>query len=482
MNKNILAALVLTFALFMAHSWIMNKYYPPMPIANNTTKIQTTQSTQPIAEQEVKTENSSQILLEKDISLTKAEIGNYIISYCQTGGYIKKIALKQYPESDLVYQNIGFIPSFASTEFKVHSTDNSLVFESQGIRKEYLFDGYKITLKLSQEENQILVFSNLLSPNPLSQNYQENFSFKDSIFSRKGLKGTKNELVEKADFAGSRDTFFCAILLKNNYNIKWDKQKTQADLYMFSPVKEFSLYIGPQREKDMQPYELQGVISYGFFHWVGVFIYKLLYFLHAITRNWGISIIILAGLLFGVLFPFTSQSTKTMKRMQEVQPMVEELKVKYKDNPQKLNLELIAIYKEYNINPLGGCLPFLFQLPVFVALYQVFMRLVDLKNAHFLWIKDLSAPDHLFALPFSAPFNYVNILPILIAILAVIQQKMTLPANAGAEQKNLGLFFAVFMGVIFYNFSSSLVIYWFTQNLLTLTYQLKMNSAKTKAA
>ena len=255
--------------------------------------------------------------------------------------------------------------------------------------------------------------------------------------------------LKKQILPAARDTFFCAILLKDNYSIKWDKQKTQADLYMFSPVKQFSLYIGPQREKDMQPFGLQGVINYGFFHWVGVFIHNLLYFLYGITKNWGVSIILLAGLLFGVLFPFTSQSTKTMKRMQEVQPLVEELKLKHKDNPQKLNLELIAIYKEYQINPLGGCLPFLFQLPIFVALYQVFMRLVDLKGAHFLWITDLSAPDHLLALPFPAPFNYLNILPICIAIVAVIQQKMTLPANAGSEQKNMGLIFRGVYGSYF---------------------------------
>jgi YidC/Oxa1 family membrane protein insertase len=479
MNKNVLVALVLTFVLFMGHSWIMNKYYPPLPaVYNNTTQTNITESSQQTVRQEVKSEMPYSILLAKDVPLTKIEIGEYIISYCQTGGYIKKIALKQYPDTDLNFQNIGFIPAFASTEFKVHATDTSLVFEGQGLRKEYLFDGYKVTLKLSQEANQILIFSNFFSPNTLTQNYQENFYFKDSLFIRKSLKSAKNELVEKVDFAGSRDTFFCAALLKNNYNIKWDKQKTQADLYMFSPVNQFSLYIGPQREKDMQPFGLQGVINYGFFHWIGVIIHKLLYLIHSVTKSWGVSIIILTGLLFVILFPFTAQSTKTMKRMQEVQPIVEELKTKYKDDHQKLNLELIAIYKEYQINPLGGCLPLLFQIPVFFALYQVFMRLVDLKDAHFLWIKDLSSPDHLLALPFPAPFNYLNILPLCIAVVAIIQQKMTLPANAGAEQKNMGLFFAVFMAVIFYNFSSSLVLYWFTQNLLTLTYQMKMNSAK----
>ena len=136
----------------------------------------------------------------------------------------------------------------------------------------------------------------------------------------------------------------------------------------------------------------------------------------------------------------------------------------------------MQLYKEYKINPLGGCLPMFFQLPIIFALYQVFLRSFELKGAHFLWIQDLSAPDRAFKLPFPPPADYLNILPIIIVILGLIQQKfMTASSTGSSEQKSMGLFFSVFMGVIFYKFPSCLVLYWLMQTSLTLIYQIRIS-------
>jgi len=206
---------------------------------------------------------------------------------------------------------------------------------------------------------------------------------------------------------------------------------------------------------------------------------KLLYFFYFLTKNWGLSIIGFAVFIYFVLFPFTAKSTKTMRRMQEIQPEIEELKNKHKDSPQKLQKETMELYRKYKINPLGGCLPLFLQLPIFISLYQVLFRLVDLKGANFLWISDLSLPDSLLKLPFPPPVNYLNLLPILLMIIGLVQQKVTTSAGSSPEQKKMGLFFGVFLGVIFYNFPSGLVLYWLTQNLLTFTYQLRISKNKS---
>ena len=141
----------------------------------------------------------------------------------------------------------------------------------------------------------------------------------------------------------------------------------------------------------------------------------------------------------------------------------------------------MELFKKYKVNPLGGCLPLFFQFPIFIALYQVLFRFVELKGASFLWIQDLSLPDRAFALPFKIPFlgNYFNILPILIMIVGLIQQKITTSKASSKEQKSMGLFFSVFLGVIFYNFPSALVLYWFVQNLLTFAYQLRISKTSS---
>ena len=223
-------------------------------------------------------------------------------------------------------------------------------------------------------------------------------------------------------------------------------------------------------------------MHYGFFHSIGVLMVKILYFFHSFTKNWGISLIIFSFFIYSILLPFTMKSTNAMRQMQQIQPLMNELKEKYKDNPTKLQKETMELYKKHKINPLGGCLPMFFQLPIFIALYQVLFRLYELKGAHFLWIKDLSLPDKLFALPFKIPLigsSHFNLLPIIVMIIGLLQQKITSSNTASKDQKSMGLFFAVFIGFIFYNFPSSLVLYWFVQNLLTLIYHTR--KAKIKA-
>ena len=162
-----------------------------------------------------------------------------------------------------------------------------------------------------------------------------------------------------------------------------------------------------------------------------------------------------------------------MRRIQEIQPHIEKLRKVHKDNPQKLNKELAGIYKEYKINPLGGCLPLLVQMPIFIALYQGLIRSIELKGANFLWIKDLSNPDFV-RIPFSLPFlgNEIHILPLLMVGAMFFQQKISTKSTIVAskeqqqQQKFMLIFFPLFFGFLFYNFPSGLVLYWLTTTVL----------------
>jgi len=172
-----------------------------------------------------------------------------------------------------------------------------------------------------------------------------------------------------------------------------------------------------------------------------------------------------------------------MKTMQALQPKIEELRKLYKDNAQKLNKEIMELYRQNKVNPLGGCLPLLLQMPIFFSLYQVFMRSIVLKGAHFLWIKDLSEPDRLFILPVSLPIlgNELNILPLIMTIGMFFQQKMSMAtASSGSteQQKLMMIIFPLMFGFIFYRMPSGLVLYWLINSTLMLLYQYRISRIK----
>ena len=174
---------------------------------------------------------------------------------------------------------------------------------------------------------------------------------------------------------------------------------------------------------------------------------------------------------------------RSMKEMQAIQPKVEELRKQYKDNPQKMNKEIMELYRIHKVNPFGGCLPLILQMPIFFALYNTLMRSIALRGAKFLWIKDLSEPDRLFTLPVSLPIlgNEFNILPIVMAIGMFFQQKISSSAMSGAaaeQQKTMLIIMPIMFGLIFYRMPSGLVLYWLINSMLMLGFQIQMSRAK----
>ncbi len=248
-----------------------------------------------------------------------------------------------------------------------------------------------------------------------------------------------------------------------------------------SITQDFVLYAGPNDHDMISSLKLglEDSLHLGFTGGIGRWLFVALKFFESIVKNWGVAIIILTILINIVLFPLTFKSLKSMKQMQALQPKIEALRAAHKDNPQKVNKETMEMYKKYKINPLGGCLPMLLQMPVFFALYQVLMKSIELRGAQFFWIKDLSQPDRLIANIPMFP-NELNILPLLMAVAMFLQQKQsTAPKTSStgasdqmAQQQRMMMFMMpVLFGVLFYKLPSGLVLYWLTNTILTIVEQ-----------
>ena len=207
-----------------------------------------------------------------------------------------------------------------------------------------------------------------------------------------------------------------------------------------------------------------------------IFVYVwLMNRLYSVIPNYGIAIIILTLLIKIVLWPLGSKSYKSMSEMKKLQPLMKEIREKYKDDKQRMNQEVMSLYKTYKINPLGGCLPMVVQLPVFFALYRMLYQAIELRHApFFLWINDLSAPDRLFNFNFSIPFMEppygIPVLTVIMGASMLLQQKMS-PPMGDATQAKMMMFMPIIFTVIFINFSSGLVLYWLVNNILSIAQQ-----------
>jgi YidC/Oxa1 family membrane protein insertase len=236
-----------------------------------------------------------------------------------------------------------------------------------------------------------------------------------------------------------------------------------------SPVHRFTIYVGPSEYFRLSAvgHEFQRAVDMGW-NWVLPFsraLLQLLKWLYGVLHNYGLAILAIATLVRLVLHPLNMMSMKSMRSMQKLQPELERIRQKYKDNPTEMNTAVMALYKENKVNPAGGCLPMLLQMPLFIALYQVLFNAIELRQAPFVaWISDLSAPDHLFSV---AGFP-VRLLPIIMLGSGLLAQLVT-PSDP--RQKPTMYMMNVVMLVFFYNLPSGLVLYWTIMNVLTALQQ-----------
>jgi len=242
----------------------------------------------------------------------------------------------------------------------------------------------------------------------------------------------------------------------------------------------YTLYFGP-RDKDTlgaAGKNLDSAINFGWFNIIAKPLYLSLRFFNNYVHSFGISILILTILIKIIFWPLTHKSYVSMKEMQKLQPLMAKIREKYKDDREQMQRELMGLYKTYKVNPLGGCLPMLIQIPVFFALYKILSTAIELRQAPFmLWITDLSAPDRLFNFPFTIPFMYppsgIPVLTLLMGASMFLQQKMT-PTTGDPAQAKMMMFMPILFTVMFINAPSGLVLYWLTNNLISIGQQYRI--------
>lgn len=225
-------------------------------------------------------------------------------------------------------------------------------------------------------------------------------------------------------------------------------------------------YVGPKKQAFLWDLGMKDVMEFGMWRWLCYPLVWVLNFFNNLIPNYGIAIILLTILVRLLFWPLTHKSTVGMKKMQELQPKMKEIQAKFKDNPQRLQQETWALYREAKVNPMSSCLPMLIQIPVFIALFNVLRSAVELRYAPFLWIGDLSEPEGLFASWF--PFGGLNILPILMAVSTGLQSAFTPSAGDKNQQKMMMIFMPLMMLFMFYSFPSALSLYWFLSNLFSI--------------
>ncbi len=463
-----------------------------------------------------------------ELKIEKIETPKLIVEFSNIGGSLYGVFLKEYNQA-LPVRGMGGAPEYDSVDFVLEKTgarEAVYRFESADllIRRTYTVskNDYAIEAKTTvenktnmskliswKEQGVVLDMSGL---NERSSDFvQERALFEYAISSPSGIERKSNAFKftekERKDVSARvlwtafRSRYFC-VITKPLYdtigyyvNPSLDKE-LQINIHAMTTqvapgsIATFAslIFVGPEKNDLLKQYksgfeEIKRYYRATLFDAIAKIIDSILHGIYKVLPNWGVSIILVSILIYLATYPLTLRSMLSMRKMQELQPKMAALRGKYKDNPQKMNIEVMELYKKHKINPLGGCLPMLLQMPVFIGLYQVLWRSVSFKGAHFLWIKDLSAPDRVFILPFSLPFidNEINLLPVLMIFVMAIQQKLT-AKNMGtmdpsqvAQQKMMTAIMPVFLGAIFYHFASGLTLYFTLFYALSTFAQWKMS-------
>src|SRR3984957_18809537 len=224
----------------------------------------------------------------------------------------------------------------------------------------------------------------------------------------------------------------------------------------------FDIYAGPKEFTRLAklPNDQADIMNFGWAKWVSELLLTVMNTLHAWVKSYALAIIIMTIIIRSLLWPLQNAATKSMRRMSKLSPIMNELRVKYKDDPQRMNQETMKLYKEYGVNPFGGCLPMVVQIPIFFGFYGMLDKAIELRNSSFLWVHDLSQPDtvfHVGGIP-------INILPLVMAATQLWQMSIT-PKTGDPAQQRMFLFMPLIFLFICYNYASGLALYWTVQNL-----------------
>lgn len=538
-QRNLFAAIFLTILVYVVWFYVYppkKQLVEPAVKQSSVETVDTTRSTgAPAGTFDSGTELSA-IQPSEEEKVIQVETPLYKAEFSSRGAVIKQLHLKKYRENNgkdsglkyLIDRNVvngtyaltfdnpslkgldtaNFTPE-SESEVQVNDKKQQIRFawkSDQGLIVEKIFefspDSYQIAMKVLIKNGSGDIFKDNATVSLQNKIIDKsNIAFVGpSLYMKKELIEVSPGSIEKENqFKGSvhwlaiQDRYFIMSLipkdtLESNVHLSYDEKtevigtsvtQNTGDIAP-NTVKEihYGIYAGPKIVSALKGIgnDMDKVVDFGMFDVIAkpcLYLMNLIY--DNVIKNYGIAIILLTILFKLLLWPLGTKSYKSMNDMKKLQPLVNEIRQKHAGNKQKLNEEMMNLYKTYKVNPLSGCLPLLVQMPIFFAFYKMLYSAIELRHAPFFgWIHDLSAPDRLFSfnfvIPYFEPPTGIPVLTLLMGGSMFLQQKMSPPAGDPAQAKMMMLM-PVFMTFIFLNFSSGLVLYWLVNNIVSIIQQ-----------
>jgi len=536
MEKRALIAVVLSLLILIVYQeWVGRMYAPPPPSQKDEKKTENIAAPLPKPQPTLQEAKPVGRASQEKIKEIRVETDHYIALFTNKGARLKSFTLKHYrtsvDEKSPPYEMISSIPGVPyplglqlrgpapfddeGLLYSVQGADlrltgdakGTLLFQGQSptkviLTKEFTFtgSGYPIQLDVSAQGSDVGTPPALL----LTTEGDHSGPAKDAVFEGllalvdNKIKRENGEEIKKGkelsgpvSWAGFGYTYFLLALLPENGNQqRLDVKQIGSALVMGitgQPAPEagdksrYILFIGPKELNTLKAMEkgLERSIDFGYFGFVAVPFLYVLHFSHRFTVSYGIDIILLTILIKLLMAPLTHKSFVSMKRMQKLQPQMERIKEKFKEDKEKMNKEIMELYRRNKVNPMGGCLPMLLQFPVFIGLYNALLTPIELRHAPFMWIKDLSRPDW-ESLPFTLA-GWPSFLPSGIPVLTILmgasmflQQWMT-PSAGDPNQKKMMMLMPLMFTFMFVSFPAGLTVYWLVNNVLSIAQQYLIN-------
>lgn len=529
MEKRTLLALFLTVViLFVFQYFLAPKQAPqptqqPAPSATQPAPKATSPApapTTPAPSAQTPTGTTPGEALAKGRTIT-VQTKSFTVSFNEIGGGITSVRLKNYKETvngaagkelienigpdyaylPAVFQEAGtgrvndlvkFVPSRDS--FSVSDKPETIEFtgtlaNGAKIRKTYTLqpEGYTLGMKIDVESGgsarTFADFAVISMEKTSSGVFKGPFVYNGNKLNQIDKIEKPVEVGESYVYTGLDDGYFAFIWIP--------EQEKKPPLTIVSapnkvPVERIALsgqntsgnlFFGPKKLDILKQLNInaQKIVDFGWFDVIAKPMLWGMNWSNRFTRNYGIDIILLTILIKIIFYPLSVKSYKSMKEMQKLQPQIAKLKEKYKNDREKLNKEMMDIYKQKKVNPLGGCLPMVIQIPVFFALYKVLMSAIEFRHApFFLWINDLAAPEDLFSFSVAGFTVPLRLLPFIMGLTMLIQQKMT-PTTVDPMQEKMMMFMPIVFTVLFWGFPSGLVLYWLVNNVISISQQYYIN-------
>ena len=505
MEKNVIIAFVLSFFIFILYGYFFMSPAPKKALQEETVvseKVEKKVEKERLVERKI-------IRFERRPAKTVVVSNNlYTATLSSQGAVITNLDMKSYKGVKLVekgelyplrtiffndtlkkWEQVPYSCSIDKVTLSPRKTEKTVVFEKDlgegyKIVKMYTFfyDSYLFSYKLEfLKDGRIFSFDSpfsiYLGPDLGSQK-KKKYSHLGSV-ALIGNKLRKDKKINNVDgnvqWIGQEDKYFCFLAIPetapSNCGFEENEGKNSFIKYNKLSSVNISVYAGPKQIDILKScnHELSRIVTFGMFGFIGKPLLYVLKIFYNMTGNYGIAILVLTFLIRLIFYPLGFAAFRSMKRMQDLQPRMKEIQVRYKGKQEQISKATMELYKKNKVNPFGGCLPILVQIPIFIALYSVLLNAIELRGAPFVfWIHDLSVRDPYF------------ITPILMGASMYIQQKI-MPTSVDPKQAKLMAFLPLIFTVMFLNFPAGLVIYWLFNNVLTVAQQIFIDAKRLKA-